>query len=313
MIPVFVPTRGRPDVEPIVPGATLVVDEDEVSLYGDDRRVVVCPAGMHIGQKRQWMIENLPLPHVQLDDDVRLTSLDGSSIDQLLDEMSELIKEPGATLVGVGQVYLGHIKFAKSRVHRGEPCYMMFAVSELMRGVDLSHYPLYEDTKLSIEAMLRGHTSTVYSHLVSNRARKDGGCSYKTPEMILETQDRLVGDYPDYVSAPSTEYQAHTMNVGRTLYTSWKGLRERRPPRSLPTRIKKRVLEDRRTVTLLVDSNPKQPGSMAYARFQMYFTVENPISAQVLRNLGITATDLNWDAERNFIDIQPRTFIEGRK
>ena len=61
------------------------------------------------------------------------------------------------------------------------------------------------------------------------------------------------------------------------------------------------VLRDDRIIRVLVDSNPKKPGSKTYERFELY---EDGMTVQQFRERGGTSDDVKWDAERGFIRVE---------
>lgn len=61
------------------------------------------------------------------------------------------------------------------------------------------------------------------------------------------------------------------------------------------------VLRDDRVIRVLVETNPKRPGSKSHARFGLY---EDGMTVQQFVQAGGTAADVKWDAERGYIRVE---------
>lgn len=62
------------------------------------------------------------------------------------------------------------------------------------------------------------------------------------------------------------------------------------------------------TIRILVATNPKKPGSKAYARFALY---KEGMTVQQFLNRGGTRSDLHYDIDHKYIDITTQTATNG--
>jgi len=61
-----------------------------------------------------------------------------------------------------------------------------------------------------------------------------------------------------------------------------------------------RNFKDDQVITLLVDHNPKRPGSASHARFENY---EDGMTVKEALTAGLISGDLSWDVAHEFIEI----------
>jgi hypothetical protein len=232
---IIIPTRGRTNQQLTLQAlpsewrkqTTLVCPKREASglyrLY-KDVEIVVEPYPMTIAQKRGWIVQEWWKCRydkiIMLDDDLSFAtriSADDTSLRKIRGK--ELVPEfqriedklgPECPHVGFGPRYNNNHDSGGWKIPGKMQCALGYYLPIVAKEVSFSLVELREDICVTLQLLLKGHPSAVWTGtVVDQRYDTPGGCStYRTTEMNSAEAERLAALFPDYVTVVDKPYKS---------------------------------------------------------------------------------------------------------
>jgi hypothetical protein len=217
---------------------TFAVHGDEAAAYAKaypDCGIMVLSdhCRKHTGLVRKEILETVRAPFFFVDDDIRITLKDATSIEGVFDTLQKHIRG-GASMAGLGQqlfsnnVMTGFIDGDFSAIRNRFVATVYGINPPDFDDCPLEQLPVYEDMALVYHAVQRGGgTITSYCATHSNVSPPTGGCnSWRDPQITIDSLKKLVELYPDICSIRPTDKTTHSQYIGIGLRTSWSKLKK---------------------------------------------------------------------------------------
>lgn len=182
----------------------------------------------HTGLVRQEIMHHVREPFFFVDDDIRISLKQTSSIKIVFDILEAHIKA-GASMAGLApQLYSN---FANPELINGDHFAVRNKFVATVYAIDplafdtcpLEKLPVYEDIALVIHAIQQGG-GTIVSYVAThnNVSPIDGGCnSWRNKDITIQSLETLVALYPDICSIRPTTNTTHSQHIGIGLRTAW--------------------------------------------------------------------------------------------
>jgi len=217
---------------------TFAVHQDEIGAYakaypGCNLLVLSDHCRKHTGLVRKEILETVRQPFFFVDDDIRITLKDATSVEAVFDTLQKHLDE-GVSMAGLGQqlfsnnVMTGFINGDFSAI-RNRFVATVYGINPLdFDTCPLEQLPVYEDMALVYHAVQRGGgTITSYCATHSNVSPPIGGCnSWRDPKITIDSLNALVRLYPDICSIRTTNKTTHSQHIGIGLRTAWSKLKK---------------------------------------------------------------------------------------
>lgn len=218
----------------------VAVHEDESAAYRKAypwAEVMVLPetCRRHVGMVRQEIMRREKRPMFFVDDDVYVRLVKFKSYAQMFDQLEKhLTKVP---MAGIGKQIFSQSLVAAAKPYNGDKMVVHNKFVSLVYGVvpsefrecPLDQFRVYEDCVMIIHAIRRGGTIVSFSATHTNRTPPQGGCnSWRTPEVVLDSLERLVDLYPDVCRKVDTRHTAHGHALGVGVRVAWSRIRSER-------------------------------------------------------------------------------------